>query len=336
MSEIVDLESSVEVDFLAEGAANVVYRLVLPPPSPNSSADIDFESESLGTSTPPPSEIPILRYDPRLENKLLRMRKDTASAVPVMKSQRQFEDVIRPLVPREYVVEQILVRLPEGLARHCNAQLREMEKLGSRKPERYGSYLNIDEQYAILVTDMSASQGSELVSFEFKPKWLVQSVSAPKGSRKCRTCALRNMRNKKQMCKGRAPEDFIFCPLDLISEDKSRVEHAVDGILRVSDLSAAVAESTRSVIVNFLCGNQLLRRLKELQIRLDRRGSLHELTIEQDFLTAMTLRDCTLFMRVSLLILHIRWLTNLTFSYLDLVWGALKRGLVILISNLPT
>ena len=298
MSQIVDLDSSIELAFLAEGAANVVYRLLLPPPSPSISADIGLEGDSPETSTPPPSDIPMLRYDLRLENKLLRMRKDIPSAVPVIKSQQQFEDIIQPLIPRENTIEQTLARLPEALVQHCNTQLREIERLGSRKLERHGLYLNTDELYASLVTDMSASQHSELVSLEFKPKWLAQSPSAPEGSRKCRTCALRNMRNRERNRKGRTLETVTFCPFDLVSRDRVRVECAVDSILQASDHSAAVVESIRDRVIDFLHRNPLLKSLRDLQITLDHKGPLTGDTTRQEFLTAMTLRDCTLYIRV--------------------------------------
>ena len=282
----IGMDDGVQLVYLGEGAANVVYRIL--PLDPSISSDLNFES--YGPNTPPPTEIEPLHVDPNLEGRLVRLRKRTSSTTPVADSQNHFENSIKPLFPFENLVQQVLFRPSKGLLRDCNVRLREMEKKGARPAKRHGVYLAEDEMYGMLVTDMSRNDDS-CRFFEFKPKWLVQSPSAPQKSIRCRTCALRAMK------KGARPS---FCPLDLM--DKDRITPAVCCIMGLdprrrkeySDLE----KETLVRIRDFLLKDPLLRRLKQLQTSKDPNGVLEANVISPDFLAAMTLRDCTLYLKV--------------------------------------
>ena len=282
----IGLDDGVQLVYLGEGAANVVYRIL--PLDPSISSDLNFES--YGPNTPPPTEIEPLHVDPNLEGRLVRLRKRTSSTTPVADSQNHFENSIKPLFPCENLVQQVLFRPSKDLLRDCNVRLREMEKTGVRPAKRHSVYLAEDEMYGMLVTDMSCNDDS-FRFFEFKPKWLAQSPSAPPRSKRCRTCALRAMKKGARPC---------FCPLDLLEKDG--IITAVCCIMgldprRRKEYSESEKEML-SRIRDFLLEDPLLRRLKQLQINKDPNGVLKANVISPDFLAAMTLRDCTLYLKV--------------------------------------
>lgn len=284
----IGLDDGVQLVYLAEGAANVVYRLQSLPLDPSTSADLKFES--YGPNTPPPTEVEPLHIDPRLEKKLVRLRKKTSSNTPVAESQEHFENTIRPLFPPDNLVQQILFRPSEDLLKESNAKLREMEKDGTRPAKRHHVYLAEDEMYGMLVTDMSCSDDSSKL-FEFKPKWLLQSPTAPQESKRCRTCALRAMRRKTRPG---------LCPLNLMDKDKIAI-----GLCRIMRLDSeqqhdysGMERHMRGRLRDFLLKDPLLRCLRQLQVDKDPRGVLSAGVISEDLLAAMTLRDCTLYLRV--------------------------------------
>ncbi len=294
-----DRDFSSQMEYLAEGAANVVYRVIRPPPSPSISSSLDFETHGESPTTPPPSEIPPLRIDPRLEGQLLRLRKNLPAAVSVMESQAHFESVIRPLFPSDNLVDRILFRPSQDLIRDCNRRLRQMETHGSRSRKRHGVYLVDDELYGTLMTDMTCGNEDDCTSVEFKPKWLAQSPSAPAGAKRCRTCAFCAMKSSKIGDAGEGEGMRLrFCPLSLVSGDRGRVTTAVDMILGLSRSGPGDHGHVREALIEFLLESSLLRRLKDLQIELDPIGVLAADVSGRPFLTAMTLRDCTLFLKV--------------------------------------
>lgn len=284
----IGLDDGVQLVYLAEGAANVVYRIRSLPLDPSISADLNFES--YGPNTPPPTDIEPLHMDPCLEAKLVRLRKKTSSTTPVAASQNHFENMIKPLFPSENVVQQILFQPSKDLLMDCNARLREMERNGARPAKRHDVYLAEDEMHGMLVTDMSCNDDT-FKFFEFKPKWLAQSPSAPPKSKRCRTCALRAM--KKGSKQG-------LCPLDLM--DKDQINIAVCRVTgldphRLQDYSGSKRDMLGR-IRDFLLKDPLLRRLKQLQMDKDPKGVLKANVTSQDILAAMTLRDCTLYLKI--------------------------------------
>lgn len=298
MTYIPELPPQISPQYLAEGAANIVYRFVIPSCSPSIAADIALDNDDGPESTtPPPTEIDALRYDPIVEGKLLRLRKGLSSTVSNEESFKRFQDVIRPLIPAENLVEQALVRLPPRLIADCNRQLHVDESSGVRPRKRCGVYLAEDEPYGTLITDMSPNRDAGEVLVEFKPKWLAQSPSAPPGSTRCRTCALRSMRAARR--RGGVDDlGMSFCPLDLVSGERIKVERAVTAICSSLQDSQLYKRDLGNRLADFLCENSLLRRLKQLQLELDKVGILEADVASRDFLTAMTLRDCTMFIKV--------------------------------------
>ena len=298
--QILELPPHIRLEFLAEGAANIVYRLIFPPCSPGIKSETYSEDEEFGPDTPPPTEMPMLRWDPLLTNKLLRLRKDLPTATSVFEAQQAFEEYIKPSFSKDDLVEQILIRLPPGLVKTCNEDLRSMETGMIRPKKRHGVYLSSSESYGIVVTDMSPKLYQDMLSIDFKPKWLTQSPSAPEGAIRCRTCALRMMRTAQHTDRPN-PDTTVkesFCPLDLVSDDKSRVAAIIDGILRGSGYSGFLSTYVSSDIVDFIYQSPLLLSLKERQMKFDPGGVFAASNDNIHFMLAMTLRDCTLFLQV--------------------------------------
>ena len=296
-----DQDFSSQLEYLAEGAANIVYRVNLPPRSPSISSSLDIESDSEYPATPSESEIPSLRMDPRLEGRLLRLRKSNSTTLPIIECQNHFESVIRPLFNEENLVERGLFRPSADLIRDLNRRLRQMETFGSRARKRHGVYLDEGETYGTLITDMTSEEDDYWTTVEFKPKWLVQSPSAPAEAKRCRTCALRAMRSSEKAPTGVSRHiKSEFCPLSLISNDRNQITTAADVILQLPESDRRDENTTRQGLIEFLLETSLLQQLRNLQIKLDPLGVLSADVTGRDFLTAMTIRDCTLFLKVCL------------------------------------
>ncbi|KAI9762142.1 MAG: hypothetical protein M4579_000622 [Chaenotheca gracillima] len=295
-----EVPSDTTIEYIAEGAANVIYRL-------------DAQDASKPTN-------------PAFSGRLLRLRKAIPSGLPNTKSMGLFRDMIAPLLPRGSYVEQELVKLPPSLLVSCNARLRADEQTGKRPKRRHGVYLAEDEPFGLLVTDMTPDQEQGEVLVELKPKWLVQSPTAPPGARRCRTCALRSRRNalrRREAEQGHdlgPEENWPFCPLDLVSADQDRLSRAVTMIVektvqhnlhrkqKIQGPSTAGMNDEQELrsylergILSYVDDKDrsVLPRLRELQTTLDPVGVFKADISSPDFSRAMTLRDCTLFLKLS-------------------------------------
>jgi inositol-pentakisphosphate 2-kinase len=260
------------LEYLAEGAANVVYKL-----RPN-------------------------------HKDLLRLRK-TRSSIPYSEIVHSFETVVTTLFPNDALIHPTLFKLPDAgvLIPRLNKALLATEANGGRPGQRCGVYLATDEEYGIFVQDMTPRHEKERF-IEFKPKWLIQSPSAPAQAKRCRTCALREMRRTGNVVGGRG--DGGFCPLDLLSTE--------DGVLE-DVLRSLAGDDWRLVEAIFKNRVQpLLIRLRTLQIEHHRVGladldsqyvSLPSDTrpdgsqessaasIFFDTLLGMAVRDCSVFIK---------------------------------------
>jgi inositol-pentakisphosphate 2-kinase len=256
-----------DLQYLAEGAANVVYKL-------------------------------------RPSHKdLLRLRK-TQSSVRYSEIVHSFETVMAPFFPNDALIHPILFKLPdvEVLIPRLNKALLAREASGGRPDQRCGVYLATNEEHGIFVQDMTPRHEKERF-IEFKPKWLIQSPSAPAKAKRCRTCALREMRRTGNALGGRGDGDF--CPLDLLSTENDVLEDV---------LRSLAGDDWRIVEAIFKNKVQpLLIRLRTLQIEhhrvgladLDSQhvslpsdiradGSQESLATSEffDTLIGMTVRDC--------------------------------------------
>lgn len=139
--------------------------------------------------------------------------------------------------------------------------------------------------------DMSA-HGDDCY-IELKPKWLVQSPSAPKGAIRCRQCALNARRNAEKEEGHKYHHDI--CPLDLISTDPKILREVAALMVYSNDMERATLRMTE-----WLLDNPLLRRLAYYQQINDRVGPIEGDVTDERFLIAMTLRDCSLYFRFPL------------------------------------
>ncbi|KAK6429218.1 Inositol-pentakisphosphate 2-kinase [Oleoguttula sp. CCFEE 5521] len=222
--------------------------------------------------------------DNPLNGKLFRLRKDLSHVQSAKAQLEAFDANFRPLFPAHHVVQQELIVLGPGLAEALNAFV----KTVSRPTHRLDDVLPLDQTHGLLVTDMTPST-SEDVLLQLKPKWLAQSPSAPADAKRCRTCALRAQRGAERI--HTATDRQETCPLRLVSN----VEH--------HGTEVATSLTDDKTIANFLIGDgrQLLVTLRSHQEMLDPLGALavDDEDAIRNVCRAMTLRDCTLFIKSS-------------------------------------
>ena len=277
---LLELPSGVRLVYLAEGGANVIYRFVGNP--------VLVKKDSKRPLSPPAFE-DHCNLPAQLKGKLLRLRKETAADISYKEIARNFDTIIRPLFKPEELVDQTLIRLPEGLLSSCNSQLQIAELNGTRPKKRHGSYLCLHERFGLLITDMTTTEDPGASLAELKPKWLNQSPSAPTTAHRCRTCALREMKNRESQPLG-LKEQRSFCPLDLVSEQYENVLRATGFIKGCTD---------RSRLAHILYRNSTLQRLQSLQKTERDVGLQGPAAQSREMSLAMTLRDCTMFIKVS-------------------------------------
>ncbi|KAI5305046.1 surf-like protein [Ascosphaera pollenicola] len=307
--EISSLPPGTKVLSYREGNANVLLKIDAPESSSSSSGS--------------------------LKNMLLRLRKEKrASTRSTKQAFRDFEIYIKPLFDPEDIVRQSLIKLLDDTVEQANQSL---DANVHRSKKRKGTYA-ANDQYGLLVENIippsfDASGDARQVDFlEFKPKWLVQSPSAPEDAKRCRTCALREMRLHDSAIgrdhdRDRGSHDAVlppvssstldvrdvkkkaapyFCPLDLLSyhlDDTMRVTRSIcSGLPPVFKSIRGVRDESREIfLAGILSRNPLCLRLKELQEQLNT-VSLDDFSDESHSKDAshtirrgvsMTLRDCT-------------------------------------------
>jgi inositol-pentakisphosphate 2-kinase len=257
------------LSYLDEGGANVIFRLT-----------------SLA---------------PRLQGRLLRLRKDLPHVRSTRQQVQEFHEHFKDLIHPHQIVKLQVLELADEVPEIINQNL--AERLAHQRPaHRRQDLLPEHEKHGLLVTDMSATHSQHLF-FEFKPKWLLQSPNAPDDAKRCRTCALRAMRAAASSEAERKTDSQKYCPLGLVSPDvEERKRQAAQANSEPEIQSYLVSRDAQ----------RLLRTLRDEQQTCDPRGVL---SLPPDFSSsgnaggsedakvmglckAMTLRDCTLFIRV--------------------------------------
>ena len=279
----IDLDSPFKLHYLAAGAAYIVYEIVRPL-TRLSFKDEDYEPSSQKDGRP--------TIDPRLKNKLLKLRKQESSSVPVIESHKFFKRNVEPLFPPGMLLEQERCEVSPDLLKHYNKELKRNEKQQYlRNKGRAGAYLAENEPHGLLITSMLYDD--KHASCHFKPKWLTQSPSAPQGSKRCRTCAT------QAKCK-KVNNFHAFCPLTLTNNDEGLLKtHLLGALMKMKGSPISIFDQVSSAIP-FFQGSPTLHRLKELQGANDTAGPLTAELSSKGYRFAMTLRDCTMFMKASL------------------------------------
>ncbi|KAJ9666282.1 Inositol-pentakisphosphate 2-kinase [Coniosporium apollinis] len=295
---------------LAEGGANIVYKL----------DSLNSEDE---------------KYAP-LRNCVLRVRKSVDDTT-TKQIANCFNGLISKVLEPKFLVELKLVHLTEDFIDSLNLDLHQLELSGWRSTKHVGARVKPDA-WGLLLTDMTSDGtlgkgGGGAYAIEFKPKWLSQSPNAPPFSRRCRTCALRaqrefEKRGSEKQSKGQSNEPgaaeagaakATFCPLALLSDDRATLAMIARSLFATTDYAAVDLQDQHlnfftARFVDFFTGQgdglRLLRRLQFLQQRMDPYGILatgigphpeHITLIDMKrFQLAMTLRDCSLLMKIPL------------------------------------
>ncbi|PLB35733.1 inositol-pentakisphosphate 2-kinase [Aspergillus candidus] len=283
-SNSLELPVGARLVYLAEGGANIIYRIVAPLANGTYGPKNGISGRGHVAGAFESHAVP-----KELRGKLLRLRKDTPSGVPYQEISRNFDRNIRPLFKSEELVDQELIRLPLGLVSWCNEQLRLAEVNGRRPKRRHGVYLSLNEPFGLLVTDMTPFGDPRTVLAEFKPKWLLQSPTAPGNARRCRTCALRELKNHDDRRRG-GQDEPSFCPLDLISDK-------FENVLRATRFIKGCKDQRR--LARILHRNHTLHRLVAHQVAMGDVGLHGPAAHSRDKSLAMTLRDCTMFIKMS-------------------------------------
>lgn len=304
------------LEFYSEGGANVVYAL-----RSLLTEECHYLSSLAG---PASSTIKSTTLPQRLQNKVLRVRKhqaaaqedaDTTPYVPTADVERYLHGEIQPRLGPQYLVKHDMIRIDPKLIEALNSSLALGHETKARAKGRRDDRLNEDEPHALLLDDMRPEPG---VSFmiEFKPKWLADSPNPGRLNRKrCRTCALRAMRNAAKAKKfSKAPVPASFCPLSLTSTGPA-LAGSIDHFLAdngVHDHPLWVLHGNallERLIRDFTSGTSaaLLSKLQRLEKELDVHGCLAftesqvswDPRVLEDLALAMTLRDCTIFARLT-------------------------------------
>jgi inositol-pentakisphosphate 2-kinase len=181
------------------------------------------------------------------------------------------------------------------------------DAIGVERGASSAQRLLTSRRWGILLPDMSPAPGHS-VTIELKPKWLAQSPTASSNAVRCRTCAL-------QVLKPKDATKYL-CPLQLLNGEFetvhkwvfARVVEQAAGLTQNPELNSAISYVLTTYLMNGP-GKDLLEHLRVLQVSLDHHGILNRNMIgsrkkelhnvfEHNVRLAMTLRDCSLFIRV--------------------------------------
>lgn len=195
--------TSIRLEYFKEGNANIIYNI----------KPLDNRAH-----------VPVA-----LQGKLLRLRKNKPFIRCSREQHAAFKQQFAPLFHTENLVEHNLIGIDQTITVFLNANLKQLDKSGSRPVARHGDTLATDDTHGLLVTDMTAQPGE--VFLELKPKWLVQSHDAPKSATRCRTCALRARRQSARLQNDASTDSTSFCPLDLVSSNIGERRRVFEAIL---------------------------------------------------------------------------------------------------------
>ncbi|KAK1750739.1 inositol-pentakisphosphate 2-kinase [Echria macrotheca] len=265
-------------EFVGEGAANIVFKII-----------VDQKDEGDDEST-------------KFQGYLLRVPKAGTAAYPHEQLQEYWETVIRPLFPNENdLVQQALVRL--GADETIDRLNDVLAKADDRRRKDFQGSRVAHVEVGMLVQDMDKQSPTD-TTFEFKPKWLAQSPNAPPGtSIRCRNCARKaQQQHQKHSSSSSSPSPSdLFCPLNLVHPSSSPSSETITALLPPS--SSSIPSPQIQALKTWLSTNTLLPRLQSLQTSLDKSGPLAaHLTPQvpdENLQLAMTLRDCSVFVRIS-------------------------------------
>nr|POE63009.1 inositol-pentakisphosphate 2-kinase [Quercus suber] len=259
------------LEYLNEGGANFVFKI------------LPIQNARDNPTTQSSDEVTTSRS---IHGKLLRLRKDVAQFSSTANQYNAYHRIFAPIFSNENLVNLDLIKLSPELPAVLNSAL---PMLPLRPANRQHDFLPLDETFGLLVTDMTPASNDKFL--QLKPKWLIQSPTAPQMSKRCRTCALRAQRASRQI--RTATDAQENCPLKLVSEDIGIRRKAAECVTRDEQLQEFLTTNAQP----------LLRKLRDYQQKFDQSGVLGVPADKDETVSnlckAMTLRDCTLFLRKS-------------------------------------
>jgi len=311
-------ESRVTLQYLNKGAANVIFQINAWQHSSSESsflfAELRQESDPCQMATP--------LHRQHFMHRVVRVPRGGAKHLTSTEIIYGFEHAIRPLfLPGTYetvgnlsVPSTSTVRLSQDLTKHLMYHegvllLPEvMQHLYTSAGTGTFTTTKPRTLWGILLPDMSPIPGQS-ITLEVKPKWLAQSPNAPPKALRCRTCAMQVSVPKNR--------DAYVCPLQLLHGNaailrpwaRATIARQFSGTDRNPPPQAVLSTMTESLLTYLTAGEgfTLLRHLLKLQSTLDPFGVLcrprHDFKgaalFEHNLRLAMTLRDCSLFIKMS-------------------------------------
>ncbi|OCK95825.1 uncharacterized protein K441DRAFT_526492, partial [Cenococcum geophilum 1.58] len=273
--------------YLAEGAANIVLAiqpLLIPLTLWDDAFAVFFVDEG---------QYPL----PLIEGKVLRLSKDVPNAPKCHVIDIHFESKIKPMFDEKHLVAHELISLDDSVIEVLNSRLAKMDSSRERPESRVGTLVETDEYKGLLITDMSSQPGIS-TTLELKPKWLLQSPNAPPHAERCRTCATRAQRDSKARAQGKPQNHPIrpICPLALVSGDYKTIVSIVSGRLCQKQAFKEQPVLAQVQVIN----NRQFDPVGILshQYLDDYDGEDHHCAGAEMLKLAMTLRDCSMFIRI--------------------------------------
>ena len=299
-SVALEAKKLVQLQFFNEGAANVLFRISIP-----EEADGKYLESISGT--------------------LLRLRKtadrqDSGLTQPAPPPFVSAEDICKYIygtisLDKSLILKHRVVAVSRELIRQCNQYLARLEICGASEKRRVGGRIGTELTSALLVKDMTSYE-NDSVTFELKPKWLAASTGVENALR-CRTCAWHVKNNISHQKR--------YCPHALISMKKDDVKKQVKLLLSMSPV--ITSKEVEDEITRYFCdsegGFRVLDIIRNQQEAYDSRGVLSWVRLNDkdnpqspEYLSyleglakvqkmqtrnlecAMTLRDCTLFIKL--------------------------------------
>ncbi|KAG5356740.1 Inositol-pentakisphosphate 2-kinase [Yarrowia sp. E02] len=214
-------------------------------------------------------------------DQLLRLRRQR-NAPSTAEVDEYLTGTIRPAIGSflfDYTVVNLPVGFLESLPEAEDLDLGEplgllMENLGPKPQET-----NVLKSHAVKI---NYSDDWKSYTVELKPKWLLRSPTEPKDSLNCRTCALQLKRGKPRIC-----------PLRLFNSDEKTSLQALEEVFPGT-------EKQLEPLAKFFSNSELFAEIRHMQNgdELGILGYSNYVQVPPQFVTAMTMRDVSLFVHV--------------------------------------
>ncbi|KAF2727338.1 hypothetical protein EJ04DRAFT_517304 [Polyplosphaeria fusca] len=303
---------SFALDFLAEGAANAVFTVR---PWTDDSVGTNFVITAHNGSD-------VILSGQQFRNKVLRFSKGAPNTPDCKSIIDSYYADIKPLFEDfdEHLLHPELTEIEPLMVNQLNKSIAEHAIVNPRRFKGWIPKIG-GNQLALIIDNMSSIPGSAL-TIEIKPKWLAQSASAIRNALRCRTCAMQSL----NVSNGESKTEAYICPLRLASGNAALIKPWVQNKVAATMVAetSSVPSATQANIIDAITsyfstgeqGNKLLAHLRTLQVKHDpigimRREEVSGLphwtyppvdttneSLDRDLRLAMTLRDCSLYVRV--------------------------------------